>query len=368
MKSAALAPACIVAAVLTACGGGGGGTTPATVPAPAATGTSTVTIPVVLPTGASPLPAGGASVAGTVVQVPEDAYGPTTIGSTIYASGDAAQTTPVANAVVIIGPVPILGATPPATPPSGDVSVTTSASGTFAATPVHAPAPSTSAEPFVIPQTNILGFAPPVTGYYVEVFGNGSDGTSAGTLIPLHRFAAASPSLALRVSTIATAEAGALASINADRAAHGAGALIVDESAEEIARLHASDESTQHYTCHYDPHNIGPSSRLLAIGGIGLTGENLGLSYGPDAASAFRANETATLAEQSATPPGGHFLNLVDAGHQWAGVAAIEVASTPGYDNIDIELVTPNGTSTVVGASGYPTTGNCPVATTNNGS
>ena len=43
-------------------------------------------------------------------------------------------------------------------------------------------------------------------------------------------------------------------------------------------------------------------------------------------------------------------------------------AGTPGFFNVDYELVTPNGISATVGASGYPTTGVCPAGTTNNGS
>lgn len=354
-----------MAACLTACGGGASGGTAAPISAPP-TGASGVTIPIVLPTAASPTAApSGATVAGTIVEIPSDAYGPATIGTVVYASSDAAQTAPLANATVIIGPVPVIGATPPALLPTGDIAVRSTASGSFAGTPPIAPAPATSVEPFVIPRNNVLGVAPPATGYYLEIFGNGSDGTSAGTPIPLHRFVPASTTLALHISTISAAEAGALASVNADRAANGAGALIFDASAQEVARLHASDESAQRYTCHYDVRNIGPSSRYLAAGGMGLTGENLGLTYGPDAASAFQANEDATLAERSTTPAGGHFLNLVDPSHQWAGLAAV-AASVGGFFNVDDDLVTPNGDSNAVGSSGYPTTGNCPAATIDN--
>jgi len=46
--------------------------------------------------------------------------------------------------------------------------------------------------------------------------------------------------------------------------------------------------------------------------------------------------------------------------HQWAGLAAIAVPSATGYYNIDSEFVTPDGASSIVGSSGYPTAGNCP--------
>jgi uncharacterized protein YkwD len=333
---------------LAACGGGGAGG------APGASGTSASGIP-----NASPTPASGITVAGSVVALPADAYGPAAIAGVTYASADATRTAPLAGAIVIVGPLPVTGATPPAQLPSGDVAVTSDANGAFAATLAVAPAPSSGAAPFVIPQNDVLAFAPPATGYYVEAFAAG--------MLPLHRFMAASAALALRVSSASAAEAAALAAINADRAAHGAGALIFDEAAEEAARLHASDESVAGYTCHYDARNVGPSSRYLAAGGIGLTGEALALVAGAPAA-AFANAESAFMAEQSATPPGSHFLNLIDGAHQWAGLAAIADASAPAFANVDYELVTPNGADAVVGSSGYPVSAPCPPGTTVNDS
>src|ERR1700722_4452130 len=93
---------------LAACGGGGSGG------APAASGTSAIGIP-----GASPTPASGFPVAGSVVALPADAYGPAAIAGVTYASADAARTTPLANAVVIVGPVPVTGAAAPAQLPPG---------------------------------------------------------------------------------------------------------------------------------------------------------------------------------------------------------------------------------------------------------
>ena len=179
------------------------------------------------------------------------------------------------------------------------------------------------------------------------------------------RFAAP---IALRVSTISATEARALALTNADRATYAAGALTLDESAQEIARLHGADEAAGNYTCHYDTHNIGPSSRYLAAGGIGLTGENLGLTYGPDAASAMQSTETAFLAERATTPQGGHFLNLADPTHLWAGIAVTPFTSAPGFFEIDEEFITPNGQSNVVGSSGYEIGSSCTTGTTINNS
>ena len=327
-----------------------------------------MTIPIVVPSGSTSPPASGATVGGSVVQLPSDAYGPVTIGSAVYASSDATQTVPLAHATVVVGPLPVFGATPPAVLPAGDVAAMTAANGAFALTPPVAPAAIATSAPFVIPQNNVLGFTAPATGYYVSVFAAGSDGVSAGTVLPLHRFVAASTSLALHVSSLAPAEANALAIVNSDRLAHAAGSLIIDDSAEEIARLHAADESVAQYTCHYDTHNIGPASRYLATGGLGLTGEGLGLTYGPDAATAFQANETAFLAEAAATPPGGHYTNLVDISHAWAGLAIVADPFASGFFNIDYELITPNGQSRFVGASGYPVDGLCPAGTAVNNS
>jgi uncharacterized protein YkwD len=352
MKYAMFAPLMLA---LAACGGGGS--------AAVAAGPTPAGVPVTTPT-----PATGILVGGSVVQLPADAYGPATIAGVTYASADAAQTAPLVNATVIVGPLPIVGATPPATLPPGDVSTTTSAAGTFQALVAVPAAAPVSLEPFVIPQNNILGFVPPATGYYIEVFGAGTDGKSAGTPIPLHRFVAGSLQMNLRVSTISAAEAGALTVVNTDRAANGAGPLIFDQSAEEVARLHASDESTAGYTCHYDTKNVGPSSRYLATGGIGLTGEGLDLSFGPIASTAFQNNENAFMTEKTQVPPGGHFLNVVDTSHIWSGIAATQSVASPGFFNIDYDFVTPNALSTVVASFGYPTTGDCPPGTINNNS
>ena len=298
-------------------------------------------------------------MAGSVVALPADAYGPAAIAGVTYASADAARTGPLAGASVIVGPIPITGATPPAQLPPGDVAVTTDANGGFATTPGIAPAPASGAAPFVIPVNNVLGFTPPAAGYYVEAFAPG--------MLPLHRFAAVSASLALRVSSASPAETAALAAVNADRAALGAGLLFFDEAVEEAARLHASDESSAGYTCHYDAHNVGPASRYLAAGGIGLTGEALALVAGAPAA-AFANAEAAFMAEQTASPPGSHFLNLVDAAHAWAGVAAVVDASAPAFANVDYDLVTPDAIDAVVGASGYPVSAPCPAGTVVNDS
>jgi uncharacterized protein YkwD len=320
----------------------------------------------------------GVTVAGTVMQIPSDAYGPATIAGETYASSDAAQTKPLANAQVVIGPVPILGATLPPKLPPGDVAVTTTAAGAFSATLPAAPvAPSASrsnfinmVQPtFVLPPDNVTHFTPPASGYFVEVFGVGSDGTSVGKPIPVHRFLPASTSLVLRVTTPTAAEASALAVVNADRAQNGVGTLIFDESAQEAARLHAADQVRNAYSlCHYDRQSIGPVSRYLNVGGIGLVGEALGAELGAPVASAqaFSAIESAFLAQKTQDPPGRHYANLVDPPHLWAGLAAAESAN--GAD-VSYELITPPGArESVVGTGGYPVTNGCPTGVAINNS
>jgi hypothetical protein len=132
--------------------------------------------------------------------------------------------------------------------------------------------------------------------------------------------------------------------------------------------MHASDEAASGYTCHYDTHEVGPASRYLAAGGLGLTGEGLSLAYGPTAAAAFAANEAAVLAEGGNVPPGAHFANLIDPSHAWAGVAAEPSVIAPGFFQVDVELVTPGGHSTVIAPAGYPVTSGCPAGTSANAS
>jgi uncharacterized protein YkwD len=357
--------AVFAAALLAAvgCGGGGGGTSPSP-------SVSTTTPPSggTTPTPTSTASTGSGNVAGTVVQIPSDAYGPATIAGVTYQSADITTTTPLVGAMVIIGPVPIVGATAPATLPTGDVSATTNASGAFSASVSVAPAAPATSEPFLIPADNLTGFTPPATGYYIQVFGASADGQTAGTLLPLHRFVASGTSIALHVSTISAAEAGALVAVNSDRATNGAGALTFDEQAEEAARLHANDMAAQGYLCHYDTHNVGPASRYLQAGAIGLTGESLEDDIAANATVAFQVAESTFMAEKTQSPPGSHYTNNVDVAHLWAGLAAVPSAVFGGNFVVDYELVTPSGQDAVAGATGYTNAGLCPPGTAVNNS
>jgi hypothetical protein len=235
-----------------------------------------------------------------------------------------------------------------------------------------------ASEPFVVPPNNILDVLPAAAGYYIEVFAAGSDGMSAGTILPIHRFVSGGSPLSLSTSTIASSEAAALAAINWDRGANNAPALIFDATTEAVARAHATDEASRSsgaYYCHYDTRNVGPSSRYLAAGGIGLTGENLAFpgSGVTTATAAFRDAESSFLSEKSAMPPGGHFVNLVDASHVWAGLAAVGVPLTDavfsgGFYAVDYELVSPDPRSSTIASAGYPVAVTCPPGTVVNGS
>jgi len=313
-------------------------------------------------------------VAGTVSLLPSDGFGPVTMLGVTYAFDSSG--TALAGATVIIGPVPVVGATPPATVPAGDISAVTNGSGAFSVTvPSAAIAPvltpdysNTPIATLVIPTNNITNFAAPASGYFVEVFGVGTDGVSAGVPIPLHAFLGASTSMNLHVTSAASAEASALALANADRLSNaGASPLTFDEAAEEAARLHARDQALNSYACHYDQHNVGPVSRYLNVGGIGLTGENLGGSAGTTTAlAAFQQGEADVLSEKSENPQGGHYLNLVDASHVWAGLAA-DLSLTPNAYYLDYEFVSPPSSIDSGGSINY-VLDDCPAGITVNGS
>jgi uncharacterized protein YkwD len=319
-------------AALAACGGGGntssfGGTTFA-VGSGGATPSPTAT----------PIP-GPVTVTGSVVSIPAGAFG-----------AAASPQTPLAGAVVVIGPTLVLGATPPPVVPGGDVMVTTSASGTYSATVASGPAPSLDAQStYDFPLNNLSGVTPPANGYYVSVFAAGSDGKSAGMPLPVHAFSGVGAGGVLatqRVTTASADEANFLALVNSDRTTANALALpmIFDESAEEAARLHATDEATNNYYCHYDTLNHGPGSRYLALLALGQDNENIGKTSGTDAPGSYTTTEAAFMAESSTN--GGHYTNIIDSTHAWAGVSTIVAGPTAQY--VDQEFVSPHGTNPFV--------------------
>ena len=280
----------------------------------------------------APMP-GPVNVTGSVVSIPVGTFGP------------SAPQSALAGAVVVIGPVLMTGATAPATAPSGDVMVTTGATGSYSATVAAGPvAPSSAQAAYVHPPNDLSGFTPPSTGYYISVFPSGSDGKTAGIAIPVHAFSAVSSSGALttqRVTTVSADEATFLALINHDRVAANPIALpmIFDEYAEEAARLHANEEASGNFYCHYNATNAGPGSRYLTLGAIGQDNENIGKTSGNDAPTAYTSVEAQFMSES--TVNGGHYSNIIDSTHAWAGVTTVVVGPTAQY--VDQEFVSPNG-------------------------
>ena len=351
----------VAGAILVACGGGGGGTTPPTGGGGGAPSTAPSTGGVTggSPTAAaSPSPSASASasagtLSGTVVSIPQGTY------------GSGAPQTAYAGVTVVVGSVPVLGATPPASAPAGDVIGTTNASGTFSVTPAHAPAAPTSAAPFVYPVANVFNVTTPATGYYVSVFAPGSDGMTANEPIPYHGFLAVTAGSVgtVRVTTASPTESAFLTDVNTFRTSVGVQTLIFDELTEEAARLHATDEATVPvYYCHYDRTNQGPSTRFLELGGLGSDAENID-AFGGDSPTAYIQADQAFEAEG---PGGDHYNNLVDPTHQWAGLAQIFSSANGGAVYIDQELNSP--TSAIQDTYSIFSGSECPAGTVANNS
>jgi uncharacterized protein YkwD len=320
-------------ALLAACSGGGNtaqfaGATYGVAPAPGATASAT------------PIP-GPVNVSGTVVSIPVGTY------------GASAPQTPLAGAVVVIGPTLVLGATPPPLAPAGDVMTTTGPGGTYSATVANGPAaPVSTQATYVYPVNDLSGVTPPLSGYYVSVFASGSNGTAAGAPLPVHAFSGVGVGGALatqRVTIASPDEANFLALVNLNRTTANPLALplIFDETAEEAARLHANDEATNAYYCHYDTQNRGPSSRYLGLLAIGQDDENIGKTSGDDAPTSYTTVEAQFMAE--APTNGGHYTNIIDSTHAWAGLAVVVADPTDQY--VDQEFVSPHGTGPYIYAN-----------------
>jgi uncharacterized protein YkwD len=286
--------------------------------------------------GATPTPIPGpVNVTGSVVSIPAGTFGP------------GAPQTALAGATVVIGPTLVLGSTPPPIAPLGDVIVTTGAGGTYSATIASGPAaPVSSQAAYVSPVNDLSGFTQPANGYYVSVFAPGSNGSSAGAPLPVHAFSAVGVGGALatqRVTTATNDEANFLALVNLNRTTANPLALPMtfDEGAEEAARLHASGEANGAYYCHYDAANRGPGSRYLGLGNIGQDDENIGKTSGDDATTSYTTVEAQFMSE--APTNGGHYTNIIDSTHAWAGVAVLVADPTDQY--VVQEFVSPHGTN-----------------------
>ncbi len=148
------------------------------------------------------------AVTGRVYQIPRDMY------------GDNTEFHVVPGAVVIVGPEPVRGATPPPVLPAHDVRAVTDEDGVFRATVSVAPIvpPPGTFDP---PASNVPSVVLPASGYFVEVFPPGADGASVDRRIPNHAFAGlrATSLGTFRVTPASPQEAGVLATINRSRRA-----------------------------------------------------------------------------------------------------------------------------------------------------
>ena len=315
-------------AALAACGGGGnssqlGGGPVFTV----GSGSGATPVPT-----ATPIP-GPVTVIGAVVSIPVTGFGPN------------APQSALAGAVVVIGPTLVTGATAPPVAPGGDVMVTTGASGTYSATIASGPAaPISSQATYVHPPNDLSGFTPPAVGYYISVFAPGADGVSAGAPLPVHAFSGLSAGTVMttqRVTTASSDEAAFLALVNHDRTTANPLALpmVFDEYAQEAARAHVNEEATGNFYCHYNAQNIGPGSRYLGLGALAQDDENIGKTSGQTITGSYTTTEAAFMAEASTS--GGHYTNIIDSTHAWAGLTTLVVG--PTIQLVDQEFVSPNG-------------------------
>ena len=313
------------------------------------------------------------SVSGSVIAIPQGAYGP-----------NATSTGILANATVVIGSTPVLGATAPPAAPAGDIIVATSSSGTFTATPLVGPAAQTSPVTVLSPGTTATR---PALGYYVSIFAPGTDGKSAGVSVPLHTFVAVGSGLTFRVTTTSNDEAAFLAKVNSDRASQAGltTPLIFDELSVEAARQHVAEmqntamSTLAPFMCHYNPQNVGPLTRFALLGALGSSQENInGFAHAaqnanstpqtePTATQIWQGAEAAWVGEKATNGPHWAALSRVNAA--WVGLAVGTNSTLSGTNYIyqgvaDLEIVAPGDNSAFYN---YPNTG-CPAGITANNS
>lgn len=289
--------ACITAATLVACGGGGGTSTPVVTDSPPGASRAT---PSTTPT---PLPLSG---------VVRD------LGAQRF-SGDGASPGPaIAGATVVVGPVLITGATPPATLPAGDVAAVTAADGSFT-----------------------IGGVATVNASYVMVFPSAGD-----THVSLHDVAKITGTALqpLHLYNPRADEIAELAQTNTDRAQNGnAPPVIFDEAAFETARAHADFENVNGYYQHcipstncyvnvtpqappptYAPQYVSPDDLYNYLNGAKAQPAGLNAienaCYG--GGSTWASCDNFFMAEKAGPIGGtqGHYQNIIGASHVWLGL------------------------------------------------
>jgi uncharacterized protein YkwD len=308
------------AAALAACSGGGI-YVPANHVAPSVTGSS------------SPSPGDlQASIVGTVVDLPYDGTSANPGYSVVPPSGLPPRAgSPIANALVFVGPQIVAGSTPPPAGSPGFARAVTDAHGTFRLT--NAPTGNVA--------ISIFAAAPHVAVLHADLALAGG-ANAAGPYF-------------LTVPT--AAESAWLVQENADRASFGIAPVGMDEATLEAGRYWAAFMQRNAYFAHcipassctagdttappatYGPQDVDPSARFHYEHGFSgaLLAENIAAGF-----PSWQTVDRAFMAEQSACPGGavatcpfdestGHFLNIVDAGYSWSGFGIVQPSNGSPY-------------------------------------
>jgi uncharacterized protein YkwD len=307
-------------AVLAACGGGGI-YVPANRDTPSVAGSS------------SPSPGDlQASIVGVVVDLPYDGTNANPGYSVVPPNGLPPRAgSPIANALVYVGPQIVAGSTPPPAGTPGFARAVTDAHGTFRLS--NAPAGDVTISIFATP--------PHVAAIHADLALAGG----ANAVGPYY------------LTVPSASENAWLVQENADRAAFGIAPVGLDEATLEAGRYWAAFMQRNAYFAHcipasfctagdttpppaaYGSQDVDPSARFRYEHGFS------GASLAENIAAGFPSWQTvdrAFMAERSACPGGavatcpfgettGHFLNIVDADYSWSGFGVAQPSSGSPY-------------------------------------
>ncbi len=254
-------------------------------------------------------------------------------GWSVLANGSPARgVLPVRGASVVVGPYPVDGATPPPVLPPGDALATTDAAGRFTLKVARGQA----------------GVVYPGEVFWLDIFPSPADRVHRAAIHRTMSLPAGNltvPQAMTLLAAVTPDESAYLDGINADRARFGAAPLVLDETMLESARYWAHFMATHGYFAHcipaasctpgattpppasYGVQDITPATRDAYFHDtFGIEGENIA-----EGLPAWPAVEKAMMAERALCPNGeprgcaytertAHFLNIVDASYDWAGV------------------------------------------------
>ena len=115
------------------------------------------------------------------------------------------------------------------------------------------------------------------------------------------------------------AEAEVLRLVNAQRSAHGCGALASNAVLLAVARAHSADMATKGYFDHTSPDGRSPFDRMRAAGYRGnLMGENI---------AAGQRTAAAVMTAWMNSP--GHRANILNCGYKVIGIGVATRSSSP---------------------------------------